>query len=167
MLSWVPVASSSVACLLNYSWRMLNKVSNWNQLTSLWSTWCKPYWLGCWQVPGEACGLLEATGATAMLGSLWGCWCARKSLRMLQMSIYHVDFFCSDMINWSGNQCEGIVMLHSFSKITRFCLPYWTYDSKSNVDLVLLADIFQTQFIKYSSQICSSSSNTVHQIQLQ
>ena len=32
-------------------------------------------------------------------------------------------------------------MLVSFSKITRFCLPYWTYDSKSNVDLVLLASI--------------------------
>ena len=50
-------------------------------------------------------------------------------------------------------------MLHSFSKITRFFYHTEHMTQKSNVDLVLLVDIFQTQFIKYSSQICSSSSN--------
>ena len=151
MFPWVPVASSSVAGVLHYSWRLLKIMLNWNQLTSLCSTWCNPWVLGvqCWLVPGwlhwgkplggwlhwgRSLGgwlhwggpwMAGCTGAGPWVAgctgegpwvdgctraSLWvagytagrplwlllcweGCWCARKSLRMLQMSIYHVDFF--------------------------------------------------------------------------
>ena len=72
-----------------------------------------------------------------------------SNVHIFQLSIFWV---CSDMINWSGNQCEGIGYVTLLLKDNQVLLPYWTYDSKSNVDLVLLADIFQTH----------SSSNTAH-----
>ena len=134
----------------------------------------KPLWLLlCWEASraaGKPLGLLLCWEASRAAGKPLGlllCWEASESasnVHIFQLSIFWV---CSDMINWSGNQCEGIGYVTLLLKDNQVLLPYWTYDSKSNVDLVLLADIFQTQFIKYSSQICSSSSNTVNQIQLQ
>ena len=131
---------------------------------------------GCWKPLGlleSHWGCCYAGKPLGLLGSLWrlllhwgaseGCCYAGKPLGLLgslwgllEMSLSDVILkfcwmsYCSDMINWSGNQCEGIIYVTLLLKDNQVLLPYWTWLK------------IQCRF----STSCRYISNTVHQIQL-